>query len=138
MISKIKASMILTAILIVWASLILFTWRGWFQIIVTIACVIVKNEKLKAYNYGLWYAQDQDVNSMFLGNPDETVSSRIGVAVLMGSKTALAVSVVVDWLFYVSKKQVNHCVVSIELDEQKLRARQLIEAQMAASSLAAG
>ncbi len=55
---------------------------------------------------------------LFLGHEDETVSSRIGVLYLNGSKTAMGVRWAVDAMFYLAIQQVNHCVESIEWDEQ--------------------
>lgn len=135
MIKRFKAALVLLAIAVVWLGLIFFTWRGWVQLLVTIACWVTKNPDLEAYNYGLWIAQDQDVNAIFLGNPDETISSRIGVAALLGSTTAIYMSYVVDFMFYVSVGQTDHCVASIEMDEQKLRARKMIEAAFEKRSL---
>jgi hypothetical protein len=113
-----KSRLVLLSILIVWAALLLFTWRGWYQIFITVLSRMIHNEDLKFYCYCLWIAQDQDVNTIFGGNPDVTVSSMIGVVKLSGSKTALYVANVVDKLFYLAVKQVNHCVVSIEHDEE--------------------
>jgi hypothetical protein len=116
--SLLKSRLVLLSILIVWSALLLFTWRGWYQIFITVLSRILNNEDLDLYCYGLWIAQDQDVNAIFGGNPDVTVSSMIGVVKLSGSKTALYVANVVDKLFYLAVKQVNHCVVSIEHDEE--------------------
>ena len=117
--AKAKAAIILIAVLVVWAALLLLTWRGWYQIFCTIAAFVSKHDAVKAYNYKLWLAQDQDVNVIFNGSEDETISSRIGAAYLNGSKTAVGVRFIVDLLFYVAIQQKNHCIESIEWDEQK-------------------
>ena len=70
------------------------------------------------YTYGLWIGQDQLVNAIHAGNPDITVSSKVGYMSQQGSKTARAMEIVIDWLFYVATKQENHCYVSIEKDEK--------------------
>ena len=73
---------------------------------------------IKTYKKALWLAQDQDINAMYFGNPDITISSKIGYMKLQGSKTASAMAVVVDLMFYVAVGQINHCVVSVEHDEE--------------------
>ena len=75
------------------------------------------------YVYGLWIAQDQMVNALHRGNPDVTVSSKVGYMSEEGSKTARAMEKVIDFLFYVAVKQENHCQVSIERDEQHYKFR---------------
>lgn len=127
MLSIIKSGLLLVAIAVVWICLLLFTWRGWWQIIVSVAAI--KVDKLKSYRYSLWISQDQDVNAIFFGNPDATISSRIGVLALMGSKTAYYMSEVIDWLFYKTVGQENHCVASIEHDEKHYTFQQRLEAQ---------
>jgi len=111
----VKAKMILLGIVIVWSALIFLTWRGWYQVALTLIAIPFK--RLRPYRYNLWIAQDQDVNVIFGGNPDITISSKIGYMKLQGSKTASAMAVVVDFLFLVAVGQHNHCVASIERDE---------------------
>jgi hypothetical protein len=114
----IKSTFILSSILLVWVALIFLTWRGWLQLFTTAITHVIKNEALELYNYNLWIVQDQDVNVIFGGKPDETISSRVGIEYLKGSRTAKLIRGVVDWLFYIAVKQVNHCVASIEWQEQ--------------------
>lgn len=118
LLALIKSTFILVAILLVWVALILLTWRGWLQLFTTAITHVIKNEDMKLYNYNLWIAQDQDVNVIFGGKPDETISSRVGIEYLKGSRTANCIRGVVDWIFYIAVKQVNHCVASIEWQEQ--------------------
>ena len=70
------------------------------------------------YVYGLWIAQDQLVNAVHAGNPDVTVSSKVGYMSQQGSTTARCMEIVIDYLFYVATGQENHCFVSIEQDEK--------------------
>jgi hypothetical protein len=118
LLALIKSTFILAAILLVWVALILLTWRGWLQLFTTLLTHVIKNEDIELYNYNLWLAQDQDVNVIFGGKPDETISSRVGIEYLKGSRTASRIRGVVDWIFYIAVKQVNHCVASIEWQEQ--------------------
>tara|TARA_R110000772_G_scaffold144025_2_gene253589 strand:- start:3856 stop:4146 length:291 start_codon:yes stop_codon:yes gene_type:complete len=74
--------------------------------------------RIGRYTYGLWIAQDQLVNAIHAGNPDVTVSSKVGYMAEQGSATAQCMEVVIDWLFYKAVKQKNHCRVSIEKDEE--------------------
>ena len=106
----------LLAIALVWGFLLLFTARGWYQIAITIAAIFV--EDLKDYRYGLWIAQDQDVNTILGGNPYITVSSKVGYRAEQGSKTAQAMAKVIDLLFKIAVGQENHCAESIERDEE--------------------
>ena len=110
-----KAKVFLLSIVAVWSALLFLTWRGWFQIVITILAWPIK--ALRRYRYSLWIAQDQDVNTMHNGNPDITVSSKVGYMAEQGSKTATAMAKVIDFLFYISIGQKNHCAVSIERDE---------------------
>lgn len=111
----VRAKLLLISITLVWTALLLLTWRGWYQIVITLLAIPVKN--LRQYRYGLWIAQDQDVNAIHNGNPDVTVSSRVGYWAENGSKTAKAMAKVIDLLFYIAIGQRNHCAVSIERDE---------------------
>lgn len=110
----IKAKLILLGILIVWALLILI--MSPFQVPLTILAFFIK--ELRTYRYYFWIWQDQGVNVIFGGNPDVTVSSKVGYMALKGSKTAQAMAVVIDWLFYITIRQKNHCRVSIEFNEK--------------------
>lgn len=109
----IKAQLILLSIALVWLFFIVI--MSPLQLPVTLLAIKVKN--LRGYRYKLWISQDQLVNAIHNGNPDITVSSRIGWMAERGSRTASAMAVVVDWLFYIAIGQVNHCRASIERDE---------------------
>lgn len=118
---NIKSKLFLLAVFFVWASLLLLTWRGWYQIIITLAAIPFK--KLRLYRRSLWMAQDQDVNVIFGGNEDITVSSKVGYLSESGSKTALGMAKVIDFLFYIAIGQENHCIASIERDERHYTKR---------------
>tara|TARA_R110000782_G_scaffold254482_1_gene342840 strand:- start:326 stop:694 length:369 start_codon:yes stop_codon:yes gene_type:complete len=77
-----------------------------------------RGTRIGRYTYGLWIAQDQLVNAIHAGNPDITVSSKVGYMAEQGSSTAQRMEVVIDWLFYKAVKQENHCRVSVEKDEE--------------------
>jgi len=72
---------------------------------------IQSNKKLKCNSRNIYVLR-------FGGHADGTVSSRVGVLYLNGSKTAAGVRAVVDFIFYIALQQKNHCVESIECDEQ--------------------
>ena len=76
-----------------------------------------RDTRIGRYTYGLWIGQDQLVNAIHAGNPDVTVSSKVGYMALNGSKTAQSMAVIIDWLFYKAVKQESHCQESIEKDE---------------------
>lgn len=74
---------------------------------------------LKERSYNYWLAQDQKVNAfIFGGNPDVTVSSKVGYLSASGDKTAKGMEYFIDFLFYVAVGQKNHCRESIEWDEK--------------------
>lgn len=110
----IKAKMFLLSITFCW--IVLFLVMSPIQLPVTIAAIWVKG--LKRYRYGLWIGQDQLINAMHNGNPDVTVSSKIGYMAMKGSNTALVMEKVVNFLFYISVGQKDHCKASIEYDEE--------------------
>lgn len=128
MISRLKSLLFLLAIVVVWGYLIYETWE--LQLFITLLPFAIDHRLTHRLRRGFWLWQDQGVNVLFLGSADETISSRVGVLYLMGSNTAVFVRGVIDFGFYLIIQQVNHCVVSIELDEQKLRARKLIQELM--------
>jgi uncharacterized membrane protein YhaH (DUF805 family) len=111
--SWIKAKLLLLSVALVW--LFFIAVLSPLQLPVTLLAIPFK--RLRNYRYKLWIAQDQLVNAIHNGNPDITVSSRIGWMAEQGSKTAAAMAVVVDWLFYIATGQVNHCRAAIERDE---------------------
>lgn len=110
----IKAKILLLSVALTWAFFIAV--MSPLQLPVTVAAIFIK--RLRPYRYGLWIAQDQLVNAIHLGNPDITISSKVGYMAAQGSKTAKAMAAVIDWLFYVAVGQLNHCAVSIEKDEK--------------------
>jgi hypothetical protein len=111
----IKAKLLLISILLVWLTLLFLTLRGWYQLLVTLFSLVRKN--VQPYALNLWIAQDQDVNTLFGGNPDITISSRVGFMAKQGSKTARAMEVVINWLFEKAIGQSDHCRKNIEHDE---------------------
>jgi hypothetical protein len=58
------------------------------------------------------------INAVHMGNADITISSKVGYMARQGSETAKRVAKVIDWLFWVTIKQKNHCEASIEHDEK--------------------
>jgi len=69
--------------------------------------------------YNLFLTLDQSLNTILGGSADESISGRLGRAVESGTpkrgvKTAAKV---VDWLAYRLFKQKDHCVESIEHEE---------------------
>lgn len=113
-ITWLKAKLFLLSITFWWVAF--FILMSPIQLPVTIAATWVKS--LRIYRYGLWIGQDQLINAIHGGNPDITVSSRLGFMAIKGSKTALVMEKVVNFLFYISVGQKDHCRASIEHDEQ--------------------
>lgn len=66
----------------------------------------------RSYWIRLLIAVDQLGNTLTGGDPDETISSRVGKAAVAGSKWGLRAEAVIDWLFWE-----GHCRECIEADE---------------------
>lgn len=111
-----KAKLLLLSVALIWAFFICISLP--VQLPITIASFLVSNERLKRYVWGFWIWQDQAVNATLGGNPDVTVSSKVGYMAEQGSKTAKVMASVIDFLFYVAVGQKDHCAVSIERDEE--------------------
>lgn len=111
-----KAKLLLLSVALIWAFFIFICLP--IQLPTTFARFFTRNERLKRYVWGFWIWQDQAVNAILGGNPDVTVSSKVGYMAEQGSKTAAAMAVVIDLLFKVAVNQDNHCAASIERDEE--------------------
>lgn len=113
--SWLKAKALLVLVALIWAFFICICSP--VQVPITVASFAIKNERLRRYVWGFWIWQDQAVNTILGGNPDVTVSSKVGYMAEQGSNTAIAMAYAIDWLFYIAVGQKNHCAVSIERDE---------------------
>lgn len=69
-----------------------------------------KDCKICKYFWNILIALDQFINTVFGGDPDETISSRAGK-----EQTTKLWAKYLCWLL--NKLQTNHCKDSIELDE---------------------
>lgn len=75
---------------------------------------------LKRYVLNVLVGIDQGWNAALGGDPDETISSRVGKASLRGAWFARYVAEpLIDWLFLVLTGQTGHCLACIEWDEGK-------------------
>ena len=72
---------------------------------------------MKRYLLNLLIAIDQGGNAFFGGNPDETISSRVGRAALRRNTFGMIAARVIDWLFENLTGERDHCANSIEWDE---------------------
>jgi hypothetical protein len=61
---------------------------------------------------------DQTANAVIGGNPDETISSRVGKAARTGGWRATIAEAVIDLIFAILAGQRRHCENSIEWDEK--------------------
>lgn len=59
---------------------------------------------------------DQTGNAILGGNPDETISSRVGKAAMQGKRRAIVIEALINLLFSLVGQR-NHCALSIEWDE---------------------
>ena len=80
---------------------------------------------LKRYIRNVGVGLDQWVNAILGGDPDETISSRLGKCKETGNKFCTIVCKVLTrvWVFFGSKKsdEHGHCISVIEHDEGKDR-----------------
>ena len=85
MLTFIKSKLLLLSITITWLFFIIV--MSPLQLPLTLLGKS-RDTRIGRYTYGLWIAQDQLVNAIHAGNPDVTVSSKVGYMALQGSKTA--------------------------------------------------
>lgn len=71
---------------------------------------------LSAYLLNILIAIDQLFNTLLLGDPDETLSSRVGKARRGGSRFGTFLANAIDLLFFWQQNP-GHCERSIEYDE---------------------
>jgi hypothetical protein len=109
---KIKAKVFLILIGAIWGSFIIIMLP-----LLIIAFVYDKFRPNINWLYSLLIAQDHITNAILDGHYLTTISSLLGHLRLQGSKTGAAVANVVDWGFYVTIGQENHCTVSMELTD---------------------
>jgi hypothetical protein len=79
-----------------------------------------KIKQLEAHGKELAIAVDQYMNVVWLGNPDETISSRTGRAIESGKPKwyiKYLLHPFVDWAARVFGDGPNHCLNAIEYDE---------------------
>jgi len=73
---------------------------------------------IKRYLWNLLISLDQLVNTLFLGNPDETISSRCGKKIRKVRKDPSVTCYFCGYLCYLLNIiDTNHCKESIEEDE---------------------
>lgn len=83
-----------------------------------------KWERIKTHGFQLAVAVDQYMNVVWLGNPDETISSRTGRAIVSGKPKwyiKYLLHPFVDWAARRFGDGPDHCVRSIETDEHMER-----------------
>lgn len=110
----IKAKLLLLSVALVW----LYILIALAPLILPVTLLAIPIKAIRRYRYSLWISTDQLVNAIHNGNPDVTVSSKVGYMAEQGSKTAKAMAVAIDLLFKLAVNQDNHCQVSIERDEE--------------------
>ena len=71
---------------------------------------------IKRYFYNIFVAVDQLINTLLYGDPDETISSRIGKAIYQRHSTnpiLIKIDQFLNWI------QPDHCKYAVENDEGK-------------------
>jgi hypothetical protein len=85
--------------------------------LLAIGFAMLGNGKLKQYGINVWEGFDNSASADTGGDPDDTISSRLGKARAKGS---LVLSVIANKVDLVAKElfgDLNHCEKSIERDE---------------------
>ena len=77
---------------------------------------ITHDSRFFKYGFNIAVSIDQLGNVIMLGDPDETISSRLGRAILSGRPKWFVPSfaALVDFIFYKLDNQESHCLNSIE------------------------
>lgn len=143
--TQIKGIMLLLGIALVWGLFIFDTYFGYFQLALVATCLLLKllvkpinfitqkfswhsqfmktfnqiKHQLKSWCFTLWLSNDQYINSVFKGMADHSISGRVGYLALNGDKVAQVMEQVINFIFFVTIGQKNHCRESIEWDEIK-------------------
>ena len=74
---------------------------------------------VKQYTYNLALGLDQWINTLLLGDPDESISGRTGRAMASGFPKwwVPTLRTVVDWIFLTFFGEHNHCANAVEREE---------------------
>lgn len=100
-----KAKIALLIIAIVWGSLIIPAIP-----LMTTALIYDKKRLRIEWLYSLFLAQDYLVSAILGNHHNTTISALLGQLKTEQSKTGTLVANVVDWLFWIARKERNHCV----------------------------
>lgn len=65
------------------------------------------------YLINVFFGLDQFVSTLLGGHPDDTVSQRLGRAMVAGHKGAEPFRMAVDWIFLLLIGEDNHCLRSL-------------------------
>jgi hypothetical protein len=109
----ITAYLLLLSVVFFWSVLIIAL--SVVQIPVTLAAIFYA--KARGWALHIMVGQDQMVNAIHGGNMDTHISGRVGFHATRGNPIALHMEKPINLLFWILKKQVNHCRASIEHDE---------------------
>ncbi|MGJ8680523.1 hypothetical protein [Paraglaciecola sp.] len=110
----IKAIVFLLVIFVMWLALLVIEFAS---LLIAASPALTGDKDFQRFVKSVLLAEDQLVNRFLGGYWKTTISSEIGAYAIAGSETALRMEIVVNWIFYVTVKQVNHCRASIESDD---------------------
>nr|WP_136252885.1 hypothetical protein [Ningiella ruwaisensis] len=112
--SFVKSKVLLLFIALTWGSLIMFMIP--LEIISFAFDKVQKRGKKQGWLYSILIGQDCLVNAIFGGHFKTTISSELGYQ-SSKSDTARYMAKVVDWLFYVTVGEVDHCKNAMEKED---------------------
>lgn len=99
---------------LVWLLKELTPFVGWYRILVAILAIFIPNDRLRYYAISIFESSDQDINAIFGGNVDHTISGRVGYLAQTTGKTKwLVIEKIINTLFWFDP---NHCRKYIEYD----------------------
>lgn len=112
--SWIKAAAFLIVIFLIWLSLVVVE----SFVLIASGLLGIHNPKFRQMFKNTWLTQDFFINKILGGSGETTISSEIGAYATAGSGTGLRMERVVNFGFYTSIGQVNHCRASMKADDE--------------------
>lgn len=92
---------------------------GWLLLLGSLAIASFLSDRVGRWVKRMLVGMDQLANAICFGNPDETISSRVGRGARKGNWLAIGLEPVIDALFWLLTRQWGHCRNNIEWDEVK-------------------
>lgn len=107
---------------LLWLFTVLTSIKGWWKLLVLVAALLLRSERVSLYAKTIWESDDNDIYTLIGGkNPDNTISSHVGYrSEKLGESEYLQAEWLINLVFFWqvdSNGKRNHCRRSIEYDE---------------------